>query len=133
MEYFMYLFAAVAIVFPWYIISTKLNLLPKRQEEARQKAMERGHVVTATFVRSYGRDVDNPNLPSQCLYRYTCNGKSYKYTVFTDDPPRELTLYYMRNPRKAAEGDAINASEKPWFLRFLIVAAIIIFIAKVLA
>ena len=53
MEYFMYLFAAAAIVFPWYLISATIDRSPKRQEKAIRKAIEQGHVVTAVFVRSY--------------------------------------------------------------------------------
>lgn len=131
-EYFMYFFVAAVIVFPWYIISKTIELLPGRQEKAMQKIIEKGHIVTAIFVKSYGRDSDNPFLPSQCLYKYTCNGKTYKYTTFDDDPPRELKLYYMHNPRKASTSNAINVSEKHWFLRFLIISLIIIFIAKVI-
>ena len=56
MEYFMYLFAAAAIVFPWYLISITIDRGPNRQEKALKKAIEQGHVVTAVFVRSYQKE-----------------------------------------------------------------------------
>lgn len=132
MEYVWYLLAAAAVVFPWYILSSTIDRLPKRQERAKQKAIEKGHVVTATLVKQYGRDWNNPSLQSQCKYKYEYDGKTYSYTAYSDYPPDTLELYFIRTPRKAAVGNAINASEKPWLLRFIIVLAIVIFVAKCL-
>lgn len=132
MEYVWYFLAGAAIVFPWYIISSTIDRLPKHQEKARLKAIEKGHVVTATLVKYYGRDRDNPSQQAQCKYKYEFDGKTYSYTAYSDYPPETIKLYFVKNPRKAAVGNAINVSEKPWFLRFIIISAIIIFIAKVL-
>ena len=129
MEYFMYLFAAAAIVFPWYLISITIDRSPKRQEKALRKAIEQGHVVTAVFVRSYQKEKGNGR---QCDYKYEVNGKTYTCSIFSDNPPRTLELYYVRNPKNANIATAINVSEKNWFLRFAIVAAIIILFAKVI-
>ena len=129
MEYFMYLFAAAAIVFPWYLISATIDRSPKRQEKALRKAIEQGHVVTAVFVRSYQKEKGNGR---QCDYKYEVNGKTYTRSIFSDNPPGTLELYYVRNPKNANIATAINVSEKNWFLRFAIVAAIIILFAKVI-
>ena len=129
MEYFMYLFAAAAIVFPWYLISATIDRSPKRQEKALRKAIEQGHVVTAVFVRSYQKEKGNGR---QCDYKYEVNGKTYTCSIFSDNPPRTLELYYVRNPKNANIATAINVSEKNWFLGFAIVAAIIILFAKVI-
>ena len=129
MEYFMYLFAAAAIVFPWYLISITIDRGPNRQEKALKKAIEQGHVVTAVFVRSYQKEKGNGR---QCDYKYEVNGKAYTCSIFSDNPPRTLELYYVRNPKNANIATAINVSEKNWFLRFAIVAAIIILFAKVI-
>lgn len=129
MEYFMYLFAAAAIVFPWYLISATIDRSPKRQEKALRKAIEQGHVVTAVFVRSYQKEKGNGR---QCDYKYEVNGKTYTRSIFSDNPPKTLELYYVRNPKNANIATAINVSEKNWFLRFAIVAAIIILFAKVI-
>lgn len=132
MEYFPYLFVAAIIVFPWFIISKNIEAQPKRQQEAKKKAIQLGHVVTAEFVRSYSSDrEEDRGLGRQCEYRYFCDGKTYKYIIFTDVPPRTLPLYYLKNPRKAAMGDSIEIFEKHWFLRFILVAAILILIAKI--
>lgn len=129
MEYFMYLVTAAAIVFPWYLISTTIDRSPKRQEKALRKAIEQGHVVTAVFVRSYQKEKGNGR---QCDYKYEVNGKTYTCSIFSDNPPRTMKLYYVRNPKNANIATAINVSEKNWILRFVIIAAIIIIIAKVL-
>ena len=129
MEYFMYLFAAAAIVFPWYLISTTIDRSPKRQEKALRKAVEQGHVVTAVFVKSYQKE---KGTGRQCDYKYEVNGKKYTCSIFSDNPPRTLELYYVRNPKSANTATAINVSEKNWFLRFAIVSAIIVLFAKVI-
>ncbi len=129
MEYFMYLFAAAAIVFPWYLISITIDRGPNRQEKALKKAIEQGHVVTAVFVKSYKKEKGNGR---QCDNKYEVNGKTYTCSIFSDNPPRTLELYYVRNPKNANIATAINVSEKNWFLRFAIVAAIIILFAKVI-
>ena len=129
MEYFMYLFTAAAIVFPWYLISTTIDRMPGRQQKAMRKAVEQGHVVTAYFVRSYRKDRE---MGKQCDYKYEVNGKTYRCSIFTDNPPETLKLYYVRNPQNANIETAINVSEKNWILRFVIVAAIIILLAKIL-
>ena len=131
-EYFIYLFAAAVIVFPWFIVSKTFERLPKKQEKAKEKAIKLGHVVTASFVRSFGKSREDGSRESQCEYQYYCKGKKYKYTLFTDFPPREIDLYYIRNPRKAEVAGAINVSEKPWLLRYVIVAAIIILVMKLI-
>ena len=128
MEYFMYLVAAAAIVFPWYLISTTVDRSPERQKKALRKAIEQGHVVTAGFVRSYRKEKGNGR---QCDYRYEVNGKTYRCSIFSDNPPQTLQLYYVRNPKHANIATAINVSERNWFLRFAIIAATIILFAKV--
>ena len=130
MEYFMYLVTAAAIVFPWYLISTTIDRSPGRQERAMKKAIEQGHVVTAAFVKSYQKEKGNGR---QCDYKYDVNGKTYRRSIFSDNPPRTIQLYYIRDPKNANIATAINVSEKNWFLRFAIIAVIISIIAKVLA
>ena len=129
MEYFIYLVTAAAIVFPWYLISTTLDRNPGRQEKAMRKAVEQGHVVTAVFVKSYRKEKGNGR---QCDYKYEVNGKTYRCSIFSDNPPSTLQLYYVRNPKNANIAGAINVSEKNWIFRFAVIAAIITLLAKTL-
>jgi hypothetical protein len=94
-----------------------------------RKAIEQGHVVTAVFVKSYQKEKGNGR---QCDYKYEVNGKTYRRSIFSDNPPRTMQLYYVRNPKNANIATAINVSEKNWVLRFVIIAAIIVFFAKVI-
>ena len=114
-------------------VTSLLGLLPEllspRDPKALKKAIEQGHVVTAVFVKSYKKEKGNGR---QCDYKYEVNGKTYTCSIFSDNPPRTLELYYVRNPKNANIATAINVSEKNWFLRFAIVAAIIILFAKVI-
>lgn len=131
--YFWYLFLAGAIVFPWYVVSKTFESLPSRQREAMGKAIEKGHVLTATLVRQYyntgGTDKDQTRA-TLCIYKYQYKGKTYKYQIYNNYPPQTLTLYYIRNPRKAGSVGDIVLKERRWLLRFAVVAGIIIFISK---
>ena len=133
-EWFAYLFAAAAIWFPWYIISRNAEALravrhPEVQAAAKQRAIEMRHVVTATLWRSFQKE---DSRGCHCIYHYTCNGKQYRYDIYEDAPPREITLYYLDSPRKAAPEGAIALHRRHWLVRYVVIAAVIIFVAKVL-
>ena len=130
MVIFICMFFAAAMVFVWYLISSMIARSPDRQERARKMAVEQGHVVTANFVRMFPVDRDNPRRQRHCLYEYVCNGKTYKFSLYSDYPPKTLDLYYLRKPGKAALRGEIGISEKPWFLRFAIAAAILLILVK---
>lgn len=135
MRFLIYLFAAAAIVFPCFIISKTFERLPKRQDKAKEEAIKKGNVVEATLERTYWRNggtEKDQHRENQCDYVYEVNGKQYKYTIYNNNPPSVLRLYYLKNPRKAAVQGAIDVSGKPWLLRFAIVAAIITVIAEIL-
>lgn len=125
-EIFISLFAAAVVIFPIYLISKQFSMSSKKQERAKQKAIERGHVVLARLVKVYMASRDNPRRSidqhSEAVYSYEYDGKKYKYSAFSDSPPQTLQLYFLTNPKKASiEGD-IPLTKFPWPVAYLIVA-----------
>lgn len=133
-EIFISLFAAAVITFPFYLISKQFSMSSKKQEKAKQKAIERGHVVLANLVKVYMALRDNPRRSidqhSEAVYSYEYNGRQYKYTAFSDAPPQTLQLYFLTNPKKASiEGD-IPLTKFPWPVAYAIVAVFAYFIIR---
>lgn len=127
-EVFISLFAAAVVIFPIYLISRQFSMSSRKQEKAKKKAIERGHVVLAHLVKVYLASRDNPRRSidqhSEAVYSYEYNGKKYKYSAFSDAPPQTLQLYFLTNPKKASiEGD-IPLTKFPWPVAYAIVAAL---------
>ena len=127
-EVFISLFAAAVAIFPIYLISKQLSMSSRKQEKAKKKAIERGHVVLAHLVKVYIASRDNPRRSidhhSEAVYSYEFNGKEYKYSAFSDSPPQTLQLYFLTNPKKASiEGD-IPLTKFPWPVAYAIVAVL---------
>ena len=135
MEYFWYFFAAVVIIAPWLVLTKTIEALPNRQEKARRRAIELGHVLTATLVRqdyNTGGTAKDQHRETHCVYRYEYDGKSYKYEIFNNYPPQTITLYYLKDPKKAGGLGDIVIKKRRWWLRIAIMTGIIIIIAKIL-
>lgn len=127
-EVFISLFAAAVAIFPIYLISKQFSMSSRKQEKAKKKAIERGHVVLAHLVKVYMASRDNPRRSidqhSEAVYSYEYNGKKYKYSAFSDAPPQTLQLYFLTNPKKASiEGD-IPLTKFPWPVAYAIVAVL---------
>ena len=71
------------------------------------------NIVTAEFVRftkKVGTDRTGRKVRRQCEYHYECNGKTYKYMLYSNDPPRTVTLLYFGNPKTSSAG----FWDEPW-------------------
>lgn len=121
---------ACMITLPLYIISKVRGKSPKRHRAALDRAMSRGHVVTAVLKKRYS-SVRDPysrsanGLVDMGLYEYEYKGKKYRYKLFDDCLPPTLKLYFESKPRKAVEAEALGAVERPWFLIIVGIAAAI--------
>ena len=68
-----------------------------------EKAIRLGHIVKAKRLKTWDDDNTGCDVNSwfHGTYGYEVDGKSYKYRYMGKvSPPYELTLYYIRNPRK---------------------------------
>ena len=132
MELFNSIFIACVLVFPVHIFTLIVLSSKTRRERYKQQAIARGHVVTAQLKkRSYRRD-DIPGTQTpysyKCVYEYTYNGKKYKRVVWDEDPQVTITLYFLKNPRKASRSGDLGATKIQWFWIYGIVAGLVYFV-----
>ena len=72
-----------------------------------------------------------PTMEEMGTYSYEVNGKSYRYRLMsTTDIPETITLYYIKNPRKATLVHDLGTWEFPW-LKYYLVIALVVAIATV--
>ena len=94
------------------------------QEEAERK----GKVVEAHLLESHDcRDSNGmPTMDEAGTYSYEVNGKSYRYRlVSTTGIPETITLYYIKNPRKATLPLELGIFEFPWLKYYLVIALVV--------
>lgn len=126
MIYFICLFAAGVVIFPIYFIYMQICILTRRQDKLYQQAVSKGHEATATLKRSYAPSMENPKnyLDRQSLgkYSFEYNGRTYNISLrFDVDPPYEIQVYWVNNPRKAGTKGGIKDASWPWIVAYLIV------------
>lgn len=134
MIYFISLFATGVIVFPIYIIRAQMTANSRHQEKLYQKAVSRGHVATAILKRAYTPSLEDPKsyLDTQQLgkYYFEYGGKKYNIRLsFYGDPPYEVQVYWLRNPKRAGTRGGIEDLLWPWLVAYLIVFFIVLLIA----
>lgn len=128
---FMSLVMAAVFVFPAYLFSSMITGSPKRNQKAVAKAIERHHVVTATLIKAGPLVFDVPGVTApgphrRGVYEYTYKGRRYKYYFWANNPPSRLTLYFLKNPKKATVDKALFDSETSWMRIYLIIAGLLI-------
>lgn len=112
-------FATAGLVtLPFYIASRTMEDNPKRKEAALQKAIERNHIVEATLVRIITKDPEDFNKNDffrydTCIYEYEWNGKKYKTRLASDDHFHKLTMYFVKDPRKAMVPSSMILEKPP--------------------
>ena len=78
----------------------------EKHERKVRRAVEMGHVVTATLLSCSERltEIGNGKYIWEYYpkYNYSVGGITYRYKVgrYTHRPPEEITLYYLQNPKK---------------------------------
>ena len=123
---------ALACVFPAYLFFNARASTKKRREKALEKAISSKHVVEASRVKVAYLHPETSESKKQVwghaayrgYYEYEYNGRKYKYCLDVDWPPEKLTLYFLKNPRKARIKEHLVDSSTNWPGVFFIVAAI---------
>lgn len=123
---------ASVVLTPIVCLLRKIFYIPLIREKLREKAKEKGHVVQATLQKHHNiRRYDTGFGPMSTMkefgtYTYSVNGKQYKYQHITTRGLHDnLTLYYIKNPRKATVGGDLGNWETPWFKIYLIVSLVV--------
>lgn len=132
--YFISLFMAAVVIFPIYIIKAQLTVGSKNQEKLYRKAVSRGHEATATLKRAYAPSMENPKnyLDRQQLGKYVFKYKGRTYHIrlrFDVNPPYEIKVYWLKNPRRAGTKGGIQDVFWPWLVAYFIVFIIVFLIA----
>ena len=67
-----------------------------------------------------------PTMEEMGTYSYEVNGKSYRYRLLsTTGIPETITLYYIKNPRKATLDNDLGNGESPWLKYYLVIALVV--------
>lgn len=105
---------------PVMCLLRKIFFVPFIRSRLVEKAVAKGHVVTAYLQKSgglYGVDEAGGRICTNWAegdYRYTYNGQNYRYRYrTTGEMPPELTLYFQRQPRRACLIRELGALESP--------------------
>lgn len=134
-----------AFVTPIYCFVRTYYYVFFKQDKLREEAERKGHVVQATLIRkwddSYTPDasggIQYKKTHEVGRYRYSVNGRNYRFVCKTDfsyeELPEELTLYWLKKPRKARTYGNIGFFELPhpilsWIgISFLCAIAVFVF------
>ena len=79
-----------------------------KEEVERAEAMRHKVVAALTGSRMYMTNTDASKFSPEyyCRYEYEVNGKTYGHVErYTSSPPRQITLYYLDNPKKVFTED----------------------------
>lgn len=133
MIYFICLFAAGVVIFPFFIIRGQVTSSQRHREKLYKKAVSRGHEATAFLKRSYSPSLDNPRSPTDRMelgkYYFDYNGKTYNIRLYFDGaPPEEVQVYWLNNPRRAGTRGGISEPFWPWIIAYIIVFVIAVLI-----
>lgn len=119
------------LVTPVAVLLSKIFVVPFLREKMLKKAEEEGHILTATLKKKYDAlhyDETGPHATNEevGVYTYEYNGKTYRYRLSSNwSIPDTITLYYIKNPKKATLAGDLGNRETPWLKIYCIVSVII--------
>ncbi len=110
---------------PIFVILRKTIYGPFINKKIVDKAIKDGHVVKAYLKKTYDyyRDDGTVDGRKYAEYYYECNGHKYKFTAISSNKIHdEITLYYIKNPRKASASHELFLTQRsPWIKLFLLI------------
>lgn len=122
--------AASLILTPLFCLLRRIIYVPFFCRNLVEKAERKNHVVTATLVKTHDimdkrGDVDFVQTGQEMgIYHYKYRGRTYKYrTISGSRMPNEITLYFLKNPARAAE-DEFGLRKGNWPLYYIVIAVI---------
>lgn len=120
---------AGSIVFtPIFIFLRKMFYGPTQKKKLLDKAIEKGHYVTAKLKREY--DIKNDDFTDSGkvigIYEYEYNGKKYKTRGRgINHCPETIELYFINNPKKVGTVDDLYiTAHSPWLKSFMVIGII---------
>lgn len=129
--------ALSVIITPIFCLLRKMFIVPFLRKGLLEKAKRKGHIVKAHLVKTvpvYDFKLGTTDK-QRGYYKYECNGKEYEYVCESYyEPGQELTLYYVKNPRKACLDRYLGMSERVWpkyYLLISVIMAVVVFVIGV--
>lgn len=132
------------IIAPIFSVVRLCRYIPLINERICEKAQRDGHMIHATLIKRKGYYKRNYHTTSneiehsteeyrtEYTYEYDCNGKKRRYKVDSKDEfPETITLYYIKNPKKACIPGQLGYSEKYLIKHYFIISLILSAIATV--
>lgn len=99
-----------------YWVMRNLIYLPNVQPSLAEKAKQKKRIVTATLIETQYL----PDGSEKGIYEYDYKGKTRTYVMFSEIPLEDrISLYYLRNPKKATQPPRIGLKEMPWIKCYL--------------
>lgn len=126
---------ASLVITPVFCLLRILFYVPFIRKSLQEEAERKGNVVEAHLLKSHGiRDGNGmPTMEDMGTYSYEVNGKSYRYRLLsTTGIPKNITLYYIKNPRKATLANDLGNWESPWLRYYLIISVLIAVVTIIL-
>lgn len=119
---------------PIFCLLRKVYYVPIINQKLLKKAIQEGHIVEAKLIKEHditttptGFDkgmVDSGKVMGTYIYEY--KGKKYKTRrISRNGLSEEITLYFIKKPRKATSASEIGYSESNWFLYYIIISLIL--------
>lgn len=116
---------------PIFIFLRKLFYAPFINKKLIEKAKVKGNVIVARLVNHYDKYDHSGKYQRMTgkeigIYEYEVNGRKYKYKFISINTlPKEITLYYLNNPKKATiQKELFITQRSPWISSFLIICLI---------
>ena len=111
---------------PIFCLFRKIFFVPFVRGRLLQKAIRKNHMVTATRGKTWDVYAEQPGagcIPTNQemgLYHYWYGGRQYTYRASSyNGLPEEITLYFLKNPRKADTSAEIGLRESNWPLYYI--------------
>lgn len=116
-------------LYPIYAIFRKLLYVPIVRRKLLDKAIKDGRTITAYLVKERSHAIEG-NLTNDGIYEFMYGGKTYRRHVTNIwELPKQITLYYQKDPRKAQIRSVFGMAENPtWVLQYLLLV-VIVFVA----
>ena len=116
---------------PIFIFLRKIIYGPTINKRLFEQAKEKGNVVVAKLIKHYDQYNHNGAYKNVSgkeigIYEYEVNDRKYKYRFITiNGLHKEITLYYIKNPRKASvPKEMFITQSSPWIVSFLLIGFI---------
>ena len=128
------LLAAGLIYFVLWFISRVVEKKFGVQDLYKQKALDKGFVVTAVFRGCFRPDravAGRLKDKRVALYDYEFGGRSYQYKRYVgvgETPPDSVSLYFLKRPSDAAEYGSIKGSRTALLFFYILLVILFYFV-----